>query len=281
MPSIDWSKAALQSAGDTGEQLSGVPSDMTQLAMMAGYRPNLYANPVQQAQNMAQYQIMMKNIMDQQLGGPNGAAARMAPGNPMMAMPVNYQNFYNTMAGLYTNPVWSQSMPGGGPAAGGPGGFQFGSPTSAMSPGMAGLVQGLAQAQSNQTPSSASMAGSMGPSVMNNGAGLGASGGVGALSSGGPNGASPVTVNTAGTGAPSAIARIARLQGTNALPQGVDPNNLADVLLNKFLDSIDPQGSNPATQSQPALPSGQSSGGSQGGASPLAALPLGLGNLFR
>lgn len=257
MPSIDWSKAAMQSAGDTGEQLSGVPSDMTTLAMLGGYRPNLYANPFQQAQNMAQYQMMMKNIMDQQLGGPNGAAARMAPGNPMMAMPVNYQNFYNTMAGLYTDPKWSQTMPGGGPAAGGPGGFQFGGLSSNMSPGMAGLVQGLAQAQSNQTPNSASLAGAQGPAVMQNGAGLGAAGT--------NNAQSPVTVNTAGTGAPSAAARIARLQGLGALPQGVDPNNLTDILLNKALDMIEGQGQNGTGN-----PSTQNQGGSQGGTNPLA-----------
>jgi len=150
----DWQKLAMQTMGNQAQNVMGQQfnPDLMTTAMLGGYRPNMYGSPQQQMQNMQQFMALQKNMMDAMMGGPNGAYAKMSPGNPMAAMPANYQAYMNSMAPLFSDPMMSPTMPGGGPAAGGPNGYQFGPVSSNMSPLMAGYMQSLAQGQSTARP---------------------------------------------------------------------------------------------------------------------------------
>ena len=263
MPGIDWNKLGLQTGGDQMEQMTGSPADVTTTAQMLGFRPNPYASPLQQQQNLSQFMAMQKNIMDSMMGGPQGAYAKMSPGNPMAGMPLNYQNYMNAAAGMFTNPMVSPTMPGGGPAAGGPNGFQFGPVSSNMSPLMSGMMQQLAQGQSSGQPNT-----SLYPAAAGNAASTLPGGGANtAQQSFGPGGSqsnSPVTVNTAGSPFPQSAALISQLLGSNAIPQGVDPHNYLDTIISDAIKSKLGQGGGQGQADQ--------SGGQQGGGSPLAAI---------
>ena len=264
MPGIDWNKLALQTGGDQMEQMTGSPSDVTTTAQMLGFRPNPAASPLQQQQNLSQFMAMQKNIMDSMMGGPNGVYAKMSPGNPMAGMPLNYQNMMGAAAGMFTNPMVSPTMPGGGPAFGGPNGYQFGPVSSNMSPLMSGMMQQLAQGQSNGQPNT-----SLYPQLTG-GAGTTVPGGGAATASqaqngpGGAQGNSPITVNTQGSPLPRTAALIQQILGNNAVPPGADPYNHLDTILSQALSNY--------AGGQGQGQQGQQSGGQQSGGNPLAAV---------
>jgi hypothetical protein len=249
----DWQKLQMQTAGNQAQNVIGSQfnPDLMTTAMLGGYRPNMYGSPMQQMQNMQQFMALQKNMMDSMMGGPNGVYAKQSPGNPMAGMPANYQAYFNSMAPLFSDPLMSPTMPGGGPAAGGPNGYQFGPVSSNMSPLMAGYLQSLAQGQSTAKPDTSQYP------ALTGGAGTALPGGGAGTVNAAPGG-SNMTVNTSGGPLPKTMAMLAQNGGLNAIPQGTDPYNYLDNILSQYLQS---QGGG----------QGQQGGGSQGGGiNPLA-----------
>ena len=257
----DWQKLQMQTAGNQAQNVIGSQfnPDLMTTAMLGGYRPNMYGSPMQQMQNMQQFMALQKNMMDSMMGGPNGTYAKMAPGNPMAAMPANYQAYFNSMAPLFTDPLMSPTMPGGGPAAGGANGYQFGPVSSNMSPLMATYLQSLGQAQSNAQPNPSQY-----PALTGNAGTALPSGGAGTVNA--APGGSNTTVNTQGGPLPKTLAILAQNGGLNAIPQGTDPYNYLDNILSQILQGQ--QGGGSPLQNASV---GQGTGGSQsGGVNPLA-----------
>jgi len=75
-----------------------------------GFRPNPYASPAQRMMDETRYMALMKDVLDQMYGS-NNAWNKQFPQNPVMGMPFNMQNLFNSYGELaMNNPLM---LPGG------------------------------------------------------------------------------------------------------------------------------------------------------------------------
>ena len=120
MPGIgpDYSKlsqdlAPYQEWYNTGG-IPGVSVDpnYTAAAMQLGYIPNPFAPAGTEGQAQMRFLSTLKNIMDQQLGGPNGRAMQIAPSNPIASAPGSISQYLMAAAALLQSPQSKMLLPG-------------------------------------------------------------------------------------------------------------------------------------------------------------------------
>lgn len=99
-------------APHAAQSFSGVDPDWTTLAMQMGYIPNPFPAMGTEGQDEMRFLGTLKNIMDQQMGGPGGRAMQMSPQNPTAALPYNLRQYMGALAPLYTSMQGRMLMPG-------------------------------------------------------------------------------------------------------------------------------------------------------------------------
>ena len=147
-----------------------------------GFRPNPYASPAQRMMDETRYMALMKDVLDQMYGS-NNAWNRQFPQNPVMGMPFNMQNLFNSYGELaMNNPLM---LPGGSAGM-----FQNGAYTpGALGGNMSGLLKlylgGSVPSDTSQLPAAAAqIASANGLNQGGNPAGGGAAGGGGGPAAG-------------------------------------------------------------------------------------------------
>lgn len=111
--------------GGAVQNVSGIPSDFTSAAQAMGFMPNPYASPAQQMMDAQRFLSLMKNINDTTMG-TNNAWNKLAPGNPVQAMPLYMRNMYNAYGALANSPAGMNLLPNGSQGMFQNGGYQMG-----------------------------------------------------------------------------------------------------------------------------------------------------------
>lgn len=93
-------------------QQGGIDPAYTSLAMALGYRPNPFAPAGTEGEAQMRFLSVLKNVMDQQMGGPEGRAAQISPGNPAAGMPYGMEQYLNLAGALMNSAQGRALMPG-------------------------------------------------------------------------------------------------------------------------------------------------------------------------
>lgn len=110
-PGVDYGKLAANAVGPTGQFTQGVDPDWTNLANAYGFIQNPFPAMGTEGQDQMRFLATLKNIMDAQLGGPNGAAMQMSPGNPTAAMPFGMRQWFAGASPLFNSVQGRMLMP--------------------------------------------------------------------------------------------------------------------------------------------------------------------------
>jgi hypothetical protein len=100
--------------------IAGIPESYTQGLENTGYVQTPFATQEQEFQHQAQYQRLLKQVLDLQMGGPNGPYG----GNPGM-LPYSMRNFFGSASSVFRDPLYSVNGAGAFLDQS-PNGYQFG-----------------------------------------------------------------------------------------------------------------------------------------------------------
>ena len=241
MPYAEW-------ANTGGQQGVGVDPNYTAAAMALGYIPNPFAPTGSEGQAQMRFLATLKNIMDQQMGGPTGRAAAISPGNPIAGAPGAMSQYLSAAGALMQSPQGRMLLPGNQAAM-----FQNGynwNPIDMANATPSGLQQLLIAARSN--PAGPNAVGTGGTTVTETSGGNAENGGTSQVAAG----------NTPALPAPFAQSNIPEGSNRNGQPtatNGGAPNpqlsnqsNLANAL--QANDQINAGGGVGSTTYGPASP---------------------------
>lgn len=100
--------------------IAGIPESFTQGLESTGYVQTPFATQEQEFQHQAQFQRLLKQVLDLQMGGQNGPYG----GNPGM-LPYSMRNFFGSAGSVFRDPLYSVNGAGAFLDQS-PNGYQFG-----------------------------------------------------------------------------------------------------------------------------------------------------------
>jgi hypothetical protein len=91
---------------------TGIDPGYTALAMSLGYQPDPMAPAGTEGIAQMRFLATLKNLMDQEMGGPNGRAASISQGNPIMGLPFAARQYAGLGQALMNSQQGHALLPG-------------------------------------------------------------------------------------------------------------------------------------------------------------------------